>query len=77
MTCHTYIYQKGYGSPEVDKSEPTIQSVTVGKDGKSIDLVVDGRVKGNVHVLHLPALTSTDGESLLHDSVHYTLNEFR
>ncbi len=77
MTSHTYIYKSGYGSPEVDKSEPVIQSVTIGQDGKSIDLVVDGRVKGNVHVLHLPALTSKDGELLLHDSVHYTLNEFR
>ena len=75
MDSYTYIYQSSYGSPVVDKSDPTITHVSVAGDQKSIRLKVDGLVKGNVHELKLPALKNEAGQPLLHPVAYYTLNE--
>ena len=75
MGCYTYIYQSSYGSPVVDKTDPTITEATVSPDRKSVRLKVDGLVRGNVHELKLPGLRNTTGQSLLHPIGYYTLNE--
>ena len=76
MESYTYIYQKGYGSPVVDKTEPVISKAIPGKNGKSVRLIVEGMVKGNVHELKMPGIRHKDTEqSLLHDVAYYTLNE--
>ncbi|MGI9244704.1 MAG: DUF7133 domain-containing protein [Verrucomicrobiales bacterium] len=75
MDCYTYIYQSSYGSPVVDKSQPSITGVTVAADKKSVHLKVDGIVKGNVHELKLPGLRNIAGQALLHPIAYYTLNE--
>lgn len=74
LKTFTYIYQADYGSPEVDQTTPTIKKVTVGADGKSVRLVVDGLQEGHVHDLTVPGLKSMDGESVLHPQAYYTLN---
>jgi glucose/arabinose dehydrogenase len=74
LTTYTYIYQSTYGSPEVDQTRPTIESVTVADDARSVRLVVDGLQLGHVHELHLSGLRSAAGEPLLHDKAYYTLN---
>ena len=71
----TYVYKSGYGSPEVDKVTPKIDSVTVSPDRKSINLKVSGRVRGHVHHFTLGGLKSAKGDSLWHPDVYYTLNE--
>lgn len=76
MESYTYIYQKGYGSPEVDGTLPVISKATPGKDGKSVHLKIDGMVKGHVHELKMPGIRRKGGEQpLLHDAAYYTLNE--
>jgi UDP-2,3-diacylglucosamine pyrophosphatase LpxH len=76
METYTYIYQKGYGSPEVDGTMPVIAKATPGKDAKSVRLKVDGMVKGHVHELKMPGIRRKGGEQpLLHDAAYYTLNE--
>ena len=76
MTAYTYIYQSGYGSPEVDKSEPAITKATVAPGGKSVRLTVDKLVKGHVHDLDLAGIRSAEGGTpLLHSKAYYTLNE--
>ena len=76
MESYTYIYQKGYGSPVVDKTEPVISKAIPGKNGKSVRLIIDGMVKGNVHELKMPGIRLKGTEqSLLHDVAYYTLNE--
>jgi hypothetical protein len=75
MDAYTYVYQSGYGSPVVDKSNPSIKSATVSGDRKSVRLKVDGLVKGHIHELNLPGLKNTGGKSLLHPIGYYTLNE--
>jgi len=76
MESYTYIYQKGYGSPVVDKTEPVISKAIPGKNGKSVRLIVDGMVKGNVHELKMPGIRLKESpQPLLHDVAYYTLNE--
>jgi hypothetical protein len=71
----TYIYQKNYGSPEVDAATPVIDSVTVAPDKKSVHLKVSGRVRGHVHHFNLSDVKSAKGDALWHPDVYYTLNE--
>ena len=76
MEAYTYIYQKGYGSPVVDKTSPKVTKAIAGTDGKSVRLVVEGLVKGHVHELHTPAIRRKDTEDpILHSVAYYTLNE--
>jgi hypothetical protein len=75
MEAWTYIYHKDYGSPEVDKTTPTIKSATVSADKKSVRLVIDGLVRGHVHHLKAPGVKSASGSKLWHPEAFYTLNE--
>ncbi|MBX7105600.1 MAG: hypothetical protein K1X57_16065 [Gemmataceae bacterium] len=75
MSAYTYIFQSSYGSPEVDVTSPRITSARVSEDGRTVDLVVDGRVLGHVHELHLTGVRSAgDARPLLHPEAYYTLN---
>ncbi|MGJ8672290.1 hypothetical protein [Rubritalea sp.] len=74
-TAWTYIYQKTYGSPEVDKVTPKVVSVEVAKDKKSVRVVLDKLTKGHVHHLDCSALRSEKGNPLWHPNSYYTLNE--
>jgi glucose/arabinose dehydrogenase len=74
MKTFTYIYRADYGSPEVDATTPKITKVTVGKDGNSVRLYVEGLQEGHVHDLLAKGLRSAGGEPLLHPQAYYTLN---
>ncbi len=75
MDAYTYIYQKAYGSPEVDKLNPTVTVTGVADDGKSMTIKVEPMTKGHVHDLHAEGLKSSEGIGLLHNVAYYTLNE--
>jgi hypothetical protein len=72
---YTYLLHSDYGSPEIDRGEPTIAAVTVSPDGLSATLAVDGLRSGYVHELHLDGLRSAEGLPLLHAQAYYTLVE--
>ncbi len=74
LETYTYIYQGGYGSPEVDGTRPEIQRVNLSPDGRRVRLVVEAVQIGHVHELKLPGLRSTSGKPLLHPIAYYTLN---
>jgi hypothetical protein len=74
METYTYIYQANYGSPEVDRTHPTIDKVTVGSDNKSVRIWVSKLQEGHIHQLTAPGLRSADGLPLLHNVAYYTLN---
>jgi len=74
ISTYTYIYQSSYGSPEVDQTTPNIERVEVGKDGRSIRLVIDQLHPGHVHELHFDGVRSSEGKPLLHAEAYYTLN---
>jgi hypothetical protein len=74
IETYTYIYQASYGSPEVDRTKPTIKNIKVSSDGKTARLFIDGLQEGHVHELHFPGIRSTKGEPLLHPAAYYTMN---
>lgn len=76
METYTYIYQAAYGSPEVDRTQPTITKAEVSEDGLRVRLTIDKLQEGHVHELHLPGVRNTKQLPLLHPSAYYTLNYF-
>ena len=77
METYTYIYQKGYGSPEVDGTVPVITHAIPKGDGMGVYLRVKGMVKGHVHELKMPGVRRKGSrQPLLHEVAYYTLNEF-
>ncbi|MDP4585129.1 MAG: hypothetical protein NWT04_14550 [Verrucomicrobiales bacterium] len=76
MTAYTYIYQKAYGSPEVDQVTPKVTVASVADDGLSLKLEVEPLTRGHVHELESAGLkTTAGGHGLLHPQAYYTLNE--
>lgn len=76
MEAYTYIYQKAYGSPEVDQVSPRVTVAAVAEDGLSLKIKVEPMTKGHVHELHSDGLKSVEGgHGLLHPQAYYTLNE--
>lgn len=75
MEAWTYILQKSYGSPEVDKATPVIKSVKISPDKKSVHLTIEGLVRGHVHHLQATGVKSESGAKLWHPEAFYTLNE--
>ncbi len=75
LLTYTHVFQKHYGSPEVDQTTPVISGVEVAADGLSVDITVDGMVAGHVHEFDLAAMRSAAGGALLHKNAYYTVNE--
>jgi glucose/arabinose dehydrogenase len=74
LQTYTYIYREQYGSPEVDHTEPTIESIQVAADGMSAELKIEGLMIGHVHELKAAGVRAQSGEPLLHAEAYYTLN---
>ncbi len=47
---------------------------TVGADGLTVRLKVDGLVEGNIHELTSKGVKNKEGDGLLHPEAYYTLN---
>jgi hypothetical protein len=75
IEAYTHIYHRGYGSPEVDHSNPVVKEATLSPDGLTVSLKIEDRVKGHVHDFDLSKIQSRSGETLVHSSAYYTLNE--
>ena len=75
MASFTYKYHKKYGSPIEQKENAMIHAATVSEDGKSVKLLVHGMRLGFIHQIIADGVKDTKGESLLHNSAYYTLNE--
>ena len=72
---YTHVYQKFYGSPEVDLGTSKVLEAVVSPDGKSVRLKLAALVEGHVHEFGLPGMRSADGRALVHDKAYYTVNE--
>ena len=71
----TYGYHKKYGSPIVDEDGMMVHSAKLSEDGKKVKLVLHGMRLGYIHQFKVSGVRSAGGESLLHDTGFYTLNE--
>lgn len=70
----THPYHGGCGSPEVDKTTPTVKSASFATDGLSTILKLDRLTCGPSHEFDLGALRSRDKGELLHHT-RYTVDE--
>ena len=75
MKSYTYFYSSAYGSDEIDTNALTITGVTVGADGRSVRLFVQGLRPLYVHELHADGVQSKSGASLEYADAYYTLNQ--
>lgn len=75
LATFTYHYHNTYGSPVVDQQKGMVHNVEVLKDGLTVKLTVHGMRLGFIHQLKAVDVKSETGESLLHDTGYYTLNE--
>ena len=73
INSFTYKYQHQYGSPIIDNQPAAIKGVVVSADGLKARIVVDTR-RYYVHELKATGVSSSEGESLLHPTGYYTLN---
>ncbi len=75
MEAFTYLYQKSYGSPEVEAVTPKVTVASIADDGKSLRLSVEPMTLGHVHALKVDGLTAKETkETLLNPEAYYTLN---
>ena len=75
ITSFNYKYHNTYGSPIVDQQKAKVHKVEVMDYGQSVKLTVHGMRLGYIHQIKIPDLKSKTGESLLHNTGYYTLNE--
>ncbi len=75
MATFTYDYHRKYGSDIVKKQNAMIHTADVSSDGRKVKLTVHGMRLGYIHQLVIKGLKATSGETLLHDTGYYTLNE--
>lgn len=75
LLTYTHVFQKHYGSPEVDQTTPKVTEAVVAADGLSVQITVEGMVAGHVHEFDLDALRGANGDTLLHKNAYYTVNQ--
>src|SRR5262249_38791961 len=71
---YRYEYTGSYGSPELDRTKVPIERVELSADGKSVDVTTAPLVKDRVYLIS-PKVRSAKGETLVHPTGAYTLNE--
>lgn len=71
----TYLHSKAYGSEELDRVTPKIQSASVSEDRRRVRLKISPLTRGHLHEIRLTGVRSEKGESLVHPIGWYTLNE--
>jgi hypothetical protein len=74
---YRYEYTGAYGSPELDRTRSPVERVEISADGKTVDLTTAALVKDRVYLIDARGVRSASGETLVHSTGAYTLNEIR
>ncbi|MBO0700878.1 MAG: hypothetical protein J2P46_20955, partial [Zavarzinella sp.] len=72
---YRYEYTGAYGSPELDRTAVRVERAEVAADGRSVDLTTAPLVKDRVYMITAAGVRSAKGESPVHPTGAYTLNE--
>jgi glucose/arabinose dehydrogenase/cytochrome c551/c552 len=72
---YRYEYTGAYGSPELDRTKVAVERVEAAADGLSADLTTAPLVKDRVYMITAKGVKSAKGETLVHPTAAYTLNE--
>jgi len=75
VSTYTHVYQGGYGSPEVDQTEPRVLKAVPSADGLSVRLTLAKIELGHIHEFDFAKVRGRDGAPLLHTKAYYTVNE--
>lgn len=75
MSSYTYLYQSTYGSDEIQTETLKVTRADVSPDRRRVHLSVPGMRPLYVHELQATGVRNPAGESLLHHSAYYTLNQ--
>ena len=75
VSTYTHVYQAGYGSPEVDQTEPRVLKAEPSADGLSVRLTLAKIEVGHIHDFDFAKVRGRDGAPLLHTKAYYTVNE--
>lgn len=75
LSSHTYLYQRAYGSDEIQKQDLEITQAEVSADRLRVRLTVSGLRELFVHELRADGLRDQSGQPLLHPDAYYTLNK--
>ncbi len=74
-TKYDYNYWWEYGSPQQNIESLIISEVSLSTDGKKANVTIDNLEAGKCVMLTLSDAHSTDGETLRHNQVSYTINK--
>ncbi len=79
---YNYKYHAGYGSPELDhdgnpdrQTVIRVKTIALTADGRGLRLGLEGLKAGYVTAVRAAGVRGAGGESLLHDTFYYTLNQ--
>lgn len=75
LATFTYNYHNSYGSDIVDQQAAMVHAAKVSDDGLSVKLTIHGMRLGFIHQIKAEGVKSQTGETLLHNTGYYTLNE--
>jgi hypothetical protein len=75
ISAFTHPYHAGYGGPEIERFEASVEAVALAEDGLSATIALDSLKQGFVYEFDLSGLRSRDEEELLHRNAFYTVNE--
>jgi hypothetical protein len=75
LESYRYEYTGAYGSPELDRSAVKVERVEVAADGLSVELTTAALAKDRVYLVSVPGVRSAAGETPVHPTGAYTLNE--
>ena len=73
-SSYTYIYQRKYGSPEVETQPFSVTRIEVLPDGRTVRLRCAGLRERYVHELSVAGVRSAGGEAVVNPVAYYTLN---
>jgi cytochrome c551/c552 len=75
LRSYIYQYHHQYGSPIINVSDMKIKGISVSSDKKSVRISIDGIRQFYIHEFILKGVLNEEGESLLHETAYYTLNQ--
>jgi cytochrome c551/c552 len=75
LESYRYEYTGAYGSPELNRAAVKVEKVAVAADGLSVELTTAALAKDRVYLVSVPGVRSAAGETPVHPTGAYTLNE--
>lgn len=77
ISRYHYLYQRAYGSPQIDETQIKITNIKISEDRMSASLSLDSLKAGKVYDFRIDGIKDSSGEQLKAKRMCYTLNELK